>query len=245
MSEAYLVLMEVTAIHADGWIWIEMDKYCILSPIPLYGKTYIPPNAEFVPSVKSIWAGFPEFDDTFSHYADKVFLDYQYIFDPLHFATMQGGMWETFRKNSRKVLKTNPVVQYLSQPLNEEEVWHFIGCWIENKEDTVEEGLFLADFAFFSKNDRIGRKFLYLNGVLAAINAWDSNYMYINYRVCMCDETVPYISEFARLQFYQQWFYSDTLVNDGGCLGSPSLEKFKDKMNPVEKIPIYTLNINQ
>jgi hypothetical protein len=59
----------------------------------------------------------------------------------------------------------------------------------------------------------------------------------------MCDETVPYISEFARFKFYQQWWYSNVLVNDGGCLGLASLEKFKDKMNPIEKIPIYTLNL--
>jgi len=41
------------------------------------------------------------------------------------------------------------------------------------------------------------------------------------------------MGEYLRLQFYQA-LEPDTLVNDGGALGSEGLERFKRKLNPVE-----------
>jgi len=75
------------------------------------------------------------------------------------------------------------------------------------------------------------------NEQLMAINAWDENWEFINYRVCIVRQNEPFLDEFVRWLFYtdSQIQSSGKLVNDGGTLGSPGLERFKDKMNPYRK----------
>ena len=75
-----------------------------------------------------------------------------------------------------------------------------------------------------------------------AINAWDVNWKYINYRVCMVRENEPFLDEFARWLFYTDpdIIKVNKLINDGGTLGCKGLERFKDKMNPKKKVEMYS-----
>jgi len=59
------------------------------------------------------------------------------------------------------------------------------------------------------------------------------------YRYCIADPDEPFLDEFMRLLFYQR-NAAGKLVIDGGVLGRPGLERFKDKLNPVKKRPVYS-----
>jgi hypothetical protein len=75
-----------------------------------------------------------------------------------------------------------------------------------------------------------------------AVNAWDENWQYINFRFCIIRQGEPFLDEFARWLFYTdgQIQAKNKLVNDGGTLGNPGLEHFKDKLNPVHKRKVYS-----
>jgi hypothetical protein len=255
MSTAYLVLSGVIAKEDNGWLWLEDGGQLVLPPLPVGDS--LPGELPILP----IWASFPR--PTFLSYLNenyrKVFLDYQYIFDPKSFLNMTGGKWETFRKNSRKFQRDNGgwtygemvfPKGYWTQPTLKKWINHnimsvrqLLGGWLEERMETVEDGQILADFALLSKRKDIHRKFLYHKEEIIGINAWDENYMYINYRVCIVKPGVPYLAEFMRWLFYfdPEIQNRGNLVNDGGSVGIPTLSKFKEKMNPVGIEPIYTL----
>jgi len=83
---------------------------------------------------------------------------------------------------------------------------------------------------------------LYKDGKLVAINIWDENYKYINYRYCIVDRKEPFLDEFVRYLFYTDLVILKTgkLVNDGGTVGNQGLEHFKDKLNPIRKRKVHS-----
>ena len=72
------------------------------------------------------------------------------------------------------------------------------------------------------------------------MNVGDKNYLHAVYRYCLDDGT-PYLNEYLRHCFYtSDWVQKKSIVNDGGDLGNPKLERFKLKLNPVLIQKVYT-----
>lgn len=245
MSDAYLAIANAEMMERNGWMWMEEGGEIILPPIP---SPLTFPDTMKLPEGK-VWAGFENTYNLifYSHFYDNMLLDYQYIFNPESFQSMEGGMWETFRKNSRKWSKRNGPGEYISESeLNQPnltQLYPLLGEWLEYRMETVQDAEILAEFAVFSKHPGITRRFLRVDGRIVGVNAWDENYKYINYRICITKAGEPFLNEYMRLLFYtdSEILKRGKLVNDGGHIGIPGLEKFKDKMNPVLKKPIYSL----
>lgn len=235
LNRTYLELSNVNCWEQNEWIWIQDGLWTMFPPLSLNlsdpFETYIPKK------INKIWSDFEGFN-----FWTKYFLDYEYIFDPVKFNDMKGGDWAVFRKNSRKWQRNNVNWEYISDYLNREEAFEFVGNWIERKQDEIEDAELLAKYAIYEPE--IDRKFLYnSNNELVAINAWDENWKYINFRICIIKENEPFLSEFARWLFYTDPEIQEKkkFVNDGGTLGNEGLERFKDKMNPVQKRKLYSL----
>lgn len=235
MSEPYLALCDARLIKKDGWMWLVDGEWCLFPPLPITNS-----KDTIVPPPMNVWALFEEDRPINEHYK---FLDWQYVFDPKDFLNMSGKVWETFRKNSRKWPRRNLEWRYSNEVPDHGEACELIAQWLESKVNTVLDGELLAEFTHFNKDLPISRKYLYnKEGRLMAINAWDVNWKYINYRVCMVREGEPFLDEFVRWLFYTDAdiVKVNKLVNDGGTLGCAGLERFKDKMNPTKKIKIYS-----
>jgi hypothetical protein len=233
MSEPYLQLSNVRVEEKKGWIWLTDKRWCLFPPLPME-------NPGEYPDVR-IWALFK--NDTVSLNGHYSFLDWQYVFDPNGFQNMTGKHWQVFRKNCRKWSKNNPGWKYENTPPSGTDAGMLIADWLERKGGSALDPELLARFAYFEDDKNIFRKFLYnKEGELMAINAWDENWKYINYRICIVNTDQPFLDEFVRWLFYTDLKIrrSGKFVNDGGTLDSPGLERFKDKMNPIEKIPLYS-----
>jgi hypothetical protein len=216
----------------NNWVWVEANKWCLFPPLPLNGDVTPYPNLK-------VWS---DFYDLHPDYDKLEFLDNEYIFNPNEFADLSGGRWEVFRKNIRKWPKEHPKWTYCDD-CDEEQVRKVLGNWLEEKMKTVLDADILVEFAFTSNLIGIYRKYLYDGeGTLVAINVWDQNWKYINFRYCIIDMSQPYLDEFARYLFYTDpdIQISGKLINDGGSLGNKGLEKFKDKLNPVRKREVYS-----
>lgn len=234
MSYPYLKLSNIRGVCKDGWVWVEDQGYCMFPPLPIGDS-----NVDYMAS--KIWAMFGDAYRKIDKYYK--FLDWQYIFRPLNFTVMAGGEWEIFRKNCRKWPLRNPDWYYNDKSPGLKEGGNLIGEWLEELAEYAEDGEFLARFAMFAQLPGIYRRFLYNKaGRLVGINAWDENWKYINYRICIVKPGEPYLAEFMRYLFYtdNEILEAGKLVNDGGTLGSPGLERFKDKMNPISKVRIYS-----
>jgi len=234
MSVPYVLISGLKARSKDGWIWLNDSQWCVFPPLPLGDS-----NIDYC--AKKIWAMFadaqPHVDRGYK------FLDWQYIFRPSDFLEMIGGQWETFRKNSRKWHRENSGWTYSLKEPSLKIGGELIGQWLQVRQYSVEDAELIARFAIFAQISGVYRKFLYnTTGELVGINAWDENWKYINYRVCIVKQGEPYLDEFMRWLFYtdNDILQSGKLVNDGGTLGNKGLERFKDKLNPVSKTQIYS-----
>lgn len=235
MSEAYLSLSNVKILQRKGYVYLQDRHWCLFPPIPLGS------DLDRVEGIDRIWATF--LDEMFVYdMKEYSFLDYNYIFDPQQFTRMEGHRWETFRKNSRKWIKLNAEWTYSHVRPAAAEAGLLIAEWLGRKQHDVHDGELLARFAYFEESLPIYRKYLYRGKELVAINAWDENWKYINYRVCFVKQGEPFLDEFVRWLFYTdpEIIGMRKLVNDGGTLGNKGLEAFKDKMNPDSKYRIYS-----
>jgi hypothetical protein len=185
--------------------------------------------------MKPIWSDFYNLPIGSS----KQMLDYEYLFDPDAFLNMEGGKWETFRKNSRKWFKNHNKVTYTNIRDNDQ-VRELLVDWFERKSETLLDADIITKFVLNEDKDVYSKCLYDSENKLAAINVWDENYKYINFRLCIT-RNESYLAEFARLMFYTDPIIWDRkkLVNDGGILDSPGLEHFKDKMNPIRKRIVY------
>jgi hypothetical protein len=225
--------------RAEALFVLDSEDSVILPPLNLTnGEIY-----QFIPIV-GIWAdlvGFNPKKTVFPKWKMK-FLDYNYIYDPAEFKEMKGRKWTTFRKNSRKFPRRygeENLVWADFIPV-EEEIKEFAGEVLERiSSDFIHDAHVMLRYLLNGEN----RAFLLdeESGKILAMNIWDENHCYINYRYAFCVGE-PFLSEYVRLCFYQMVNekYPGKLVNDGGVLDRPSLESFKDKLNPVEKLKIYS-----
>ena len=162
------------------------------------------------------------------------FWDYEFIYDPKDFLSLNGKKWKTFRKNIKKHWPKDYKYRRLKDQ-DQDDVAELFLKWSEGK--TLYDPETFTNFVLWGKN----RWGLFLDGVLRGVNVFDTNWKYINYRICF-DDGELYLNEYLRYKFYtSQWtLEQNKLVNDGGCLGSEGLERFKRKLNPIEVKMIYT-----
>jgi hypothetical protein len=187
-----------------------------------------------------IWSDFPEWKP---EGLKSKFLDYEYIYDPKAFLSMEGGNWAVFRKNCRKwpkrfgnhlTYERISAYPFRNTAWGREELDDVLGCWLESKllGKKIEDEKILIQYLRFGEN----RKVLWdSNQRIYGVNVWDENYKYINFRYCIC-RPEEYLSEYMRFLFYTDPYIQSQgkLVNDGGVLDNPDLKRFKDKMNPLQ-----------
>lgn len=238
MSLPYLVAAGAHCYSTKEWVWIEADNICLFPPLLLHTDSYQIDNVCY--PVDKIWAGTNTSIPLWVQFTPE-FLDYEYIFNPKDFNIMFGGIWETFRKNSRKWPHSNPNWVYCDR-IDKEAIKDLLWEWCVEKDSTLLDGELLAEYLLNPHSETKMRCLYNEKEELMAINAWDNNWKYINYRICISRVKEPFLAEFARWLFYtdQTIQKQERLVNDGGSLGNVGLEKFKDKMNPIHKNSIFS-----
>lgn len=231
-SLPYLMFSNSECFKNENWIWIETDSWCLFPPLSIGNSNIFP--------VERIWCTFEDWE--LPNNFKKEFLDWEYIFDPTHFNQMKGGKWNVYRKNVRKWFKRQANWIYCSR-FDYKEAKNILLEWLSKKSDEIQDSEIISKFVLWD-NPYIHKKCLYdANEKLVAINIWDENWKYINFRFCIVKSGEYYLDEFVRWLFYTdiEIQSKNKLVNDGGSLGIEGLEKFKDKMNPLIKNSKYSL----
>lgn len=231
-SIPYWIHSGCTVHNTEECIWVEVDNICLFPPISKK-ETF---SLNKLSEVKEIWCDFS--NSILPEGWRVMMLDWEYIYDPLSFREMKGGVWETFRKNSRKWPKLHDHYKYGYYIPTGAEIGNLMGKWMEKRQSTVLDPVLIIEMVC---DPTIPRKYLYDGNRLVGINLWDENYQFINFRFCICDDE-PFLSEFLRWLFYTdpEIISKNKLVNDGGVLDNPNLKRFKDKMNPVKKRIVHT-----
>ena len=204
-------------------------------PMPLLS---LAPVLEGCP-VGEVWSDFDNGRYLLRGMAPVERLDWEYIYAPEKFQDMSGKPWAVFRKNCRKWPRKHPNWEYSYHLKSEQELSDLVLEWLMEKKDAVQDAEVLAAFTL-SQLEGVSRKFLWDEEGIAAVNVWDENYKYRNFRFCICRSGEPFLGEFARLLFYRDAVGIGKWVNDGGTLDNPGLERFKDKMNPVRKREVFS-----
>jgi hypothetical protein len=228
LSEPYLKLCKAKCWEQNNWIWIEADKWCLFPRLSLTeDKISNHPT-------KKVWSDFNGWPSV----KHREFLDWEYVFNPVAFNDMSGGTWEIFRKNSRKWQKTNKNWVYCGY-FDSPAAALLVAEWLEAKQQTVQDADLIIEYVLNLQTlPGIQRRCLYDEDErLMAINTWDENWQYINFRFCIIRQGEPFLDEFVRWLFYtdSQIQATGKLINDGGTVGNIGLEHFKDKLNPVRK----------
>jgi hypothetical protein len=241
-SDEFRIRAKIEEIVTPGYVYWKWDDGALVHP-PLYT------NGEIVKikldCIEEVWSDFTEYKPAWGF---PKFLDYEYLFDPQSFLKMEGGNWQVFRKNCRKwprrfgdkasdVLKYEWVSTYIKERGSNrlwEELWTIFMNWVKGKpdEEEIQGDEIMLSYLRAGENRKV--LYNYRNGDIYGVNIWDFNYRYINYRFTF-NPPENFLSEYMRVLFYTDphILKQGRLVNDGGCLGSESLKKFKEKMNPL------------
>jgi hypothetical protein len=233
LAREYLSNQDVIGMTDGVVLWLQEEDWALFPPLPLGDS--LEHMAQFhLPPLK-IWSDF-------ANYAvgtPQEFLDWEYVYDSTRFHHMDGGEWKTFRKNVRKWPREHEW-SYQMIPPTFGQIEDLLLRWLEHK----PENLVIQDPAsmewFLMNGTR--RAFLFEKDRLMAVNVWDWNDPYLMFRYCVSDPEEPFLNEFARLLFYVR-SACGMMVIDGGSLGQPGLERFKDKLNPFLKRSVYTYTI--
>lgn len=238
-SDEYFTLSALVEKIEDGHVyWFDPDTGWIVCP-PLEEDTG-KPITKFGPDwMQKVWADLTGW--VMPGYSSSTFLDLEIIYNPAKFLKMEGGEWQTFRKNSRKYpnrfkhgkleyerlenlqSKMNPIIL-------KDRMMKLYSDWANHKEESIEDSTLIMRYIDRGEN----RKVLHNKGDIIGINIWDKNRKYVNFRFCIC-KNEDFLSEYMRLLFYtdNDILQTGLMVNDGGVLDNPRLEKFKMKMNPI------------
>jgi len=229
-SESYLLASGAQCYFENDWAYVDADGWLLFPPI------YVCDNRQ-EKSNKPIWS---DFCKIYPSYSTISFLDWEYVYNPSHFLELKGGQWEVFRKNIRKFSKNHANWVYCDW-IDIKQCSVLLSNWFEHKNDAEDAeiitNILLNDFPGLCK-----RALYDENEHLKAVNVWDTNWKYINYRLCIVDKKEPFVDEFSRWLFYtsNDIINSGKLVNDGGSVGNSGLERFKDKLNPIRKRKVYS-----
>lgn len=237
ISESYL------NFHKEIELWKRWDLvYAVSGDALIFPPVVIPTknNTAFygLSHYKEIWCDWESKPYMVEDWSNKpvLFLDWEYIYDPKHFMDLSGGKWKTFRKNINKWPSRNSDFIYTDKRPDPYKIADLLLKWINNRE-VVYDAEYLVELATNDKITDVFITYLYKRDrTLVAMNIADQNWFYINYRWCITDPDEPYLEEFTRLLFYRSMINMGKLVNDGGSLGYPGLERFKDKLNPIKKL---------
>lgn len=170
------------------------------------------------------------------------FHDYEFIYDPKEFLSIEGGRWKMTRKNIRWAKLDIGKSLYVSENpgnFDEKDIQNFLEKWGEKYENIYDPETLIK--YILSGNNRIffsGEK----NKELFGIIAYDGNFNYINFRYCIVKEGIRGLSDLMRVLFYQMISacYRNKLVNDGGSLDSDTLHKYKARLNPCQINKIWS-----
>jgi len=234
-SDEYLEKSKLKIKLIKNVVYIEDLDWFVFPPFNIN-------NGEFIPMKKKekIWADFP---DSRIEKGTPEFFDFDYLYNPNDFNDLSGKKWKVFRKNIRKFpnrysagnLFYVPLDFYLNKfgnKIYEIKVLELLENWLESKNENIEDDENLLHYIFDGKN-----RWLLISDdeEILAINIYDFNYKYTNYRYCVC-KNLPFLSEYARFLFYTKIFEirKNFIVCDGGILGKKSLKDFKDKLNPFK-----------
>jgi len=226
LTQEYLSIQDTTIKSNGKVIWIQEDDWAIFPPLPISSDVIHPGDC---PPLR-IWSDF----ENFTLGEKTEFLDWEYTYDSNNFFDMEGGKWKTFRKNVRKWPQRNKEWKYVRTPPPLPEIEGLLIKWLECRGGEIHDDESLLWFVCSGGN----RSFIFKKDKLVGINVWDANGDYLMYRYCIVDPEEPFLDEFCRWLFYQTM--PNRLVIDGGCLGNPGLERFKDRLNPVKKRAIYS-----
>jgi len=231
-SQEYFYFRNLKEIIKDGIVYvIDEDGVCLFCPFNFVINSFaVFDNIDFV------WASSNSID--FDSNWEKNFLDEEFFYNPLDFLNLSGKKWKTFRKNINKWMDKDYDYFDISGMDNyRKEKETLILKWSEDLEEFYDADI-LIKFCFFGNNV----KGLFYKDKLIAINIWDENKKYINFRYNIVDRENSFISEFSRYLFYIDpvILKSNKLVNDGGWLGKETLRKFKIKLNPIAIRKIYS-----
>jgi hypothetical protein len=192
-------------------------------------------NGEFLQGTNPIWS---DFESYYDKWKEPKFLDYNYIYDPKNFLNLKGHEWAVFRKNIKKFPKRlNHSWSYLTGVHKDLSTEPVVEEWLRGIKSVHDEEVLLK---YLESGENKAILFDSADKVYG-INIWDENYKFINYRYAICGKQ-DFVSEFLRYLFYtnRKILNSGKLVNDGGVLDSPELERFKNKLNPVDIIKVYS-----
>lgn len=233
-SAAYLSCLDLVEIQSDGKVWLEEDGRVLFPPITQDGlyDTNSPEHIWAIPATCYL--------NQLPPFRRCKFLDWEYLYRPSDFQDLSGGKWKVFRKNVRKWPNANPGCGYesIKDWTGRVKLSVFIDLivkWLEGKPDIeIEDSEVIMKYLERMPGQAFG---LFKKDKLVGVNIWDYSWMFVNFRYSFSDPEEPYLSEFLRLLFYQS---QTQMVNDGGSLGNPNLERFKDKLNPYRKSKIYS-----
>ncbi len=231
LTQEYLNIQDAELEQNGKVMWIQEDDWAVFPPLPIY---YDSAGEEDCPWLR-VWSDF----QNLKMGKQMEFLDWEYTYDSNNFNNMVGQKWAVFRKNSRKWPRGRGWT-YKQHPAPNSCVERLVMKWLEGKPSAEEIQDEESMIWFLFNGSR--RAFLFEGDELKGVNVWDSNEPYLMYRYCVTDPEEPFLNEFCRLLFYQS--VPGRLVIDGGSLGNPGLERFKDKLNPIKKRPVYSRAIN-
>ncbi len=230
LTKEYLSIQDIELRQNRKALWLQEGKWCIFPPLPLQGIELQP---EDCPNLM-IWSDFANY----SIGEELQFLDWEYVYNADNFFDMSGKRWAVFRKNCRKWPRNNESWSYTNTPPSDHQITRLLERWLKYREEQeIADSESLLWFVFHGSR----RAFLLRSGQLVGMNVWDENEPWLMYRYCLADPEEPFLDEFLRLMFYQS--VPGKLVIDGGVLDNPGLERFKDKLNPLKKRPIYSRRI--
>lgn len=233
LTQEYLSIQDVVGMTDEVVLWLQEGEWAVFPPLPL-GDSLEHMSQLQLPPLK-VWSDFVNYSVGIA----SRFLDWEYVYDSNRFRHMEGGDWKTFRKNVRKWPRDHEWT-YQMIPPSTAEIEDLLLRWLEHKPvDLIIQDSTSMEW-FLMNGTR--RAFLFNKDRLVAVNVWDWNDPYLMFRYCVSDPAEPFLNEFARLLFYVR-SACGMMVIDGGSLGQPGLERFKDKLNPFLKRPVLSYTI--
>jgi hypothetical protein len=239
LSLDYLQAIRAEEVESGGWVWIEEPQeekpVCLFPPIHRY---HLLPS-EPIP-VDHIWSTMVLLMIPLLYQAPRstsYFLDYNFMYLPSQFTDLSGKRWATFRKNTRKwsrrVVGKWTYVGADDTSLRQDWAEAVLLRWLEGRGEN-EEIEDLEPFWWYIFNSPNVR-FLFRGSEAVGVNVWDETWWSINFRYSFADPQERFLSEFLRYRFFLDPGIQkkNKIVNDGGCLGNPELERFKRKLNPI------------
>ena len=126
MSEAYFDHANLTTIIEPERVRVEANGWIVFPPLP-----------HPIPGMSKVWCDVEKLCPPDG--CQKYELDWEYIFDPYDFTEMEGGKWNTFRKNVRKWPRKNPNHHYMADLVDNLAAERLMGEWLELRTENAQD----------------------------------------------------------------------------------------------------------